>query len=204
MTAQATDILYFEGQELRLLSNPLESLWSERHPRPRFVWASTALYRGYWATWIIENNMLYLTAVDGLVSVGQEGELRASLALLFPGAGKRVHAEWFAGELRVPKGDMVRRSDIPEGRVYERELHIVIDRGVVVGSEVVETGAAFRREVEARKLPLDQALPAQPDAEGWLTCPHCGRRFMLRQRRRWDGERHSCGGRISLEGDVAD
>ena len=204
MTAQVWDVLHFEGRELPLLSLPLDSLWSETRPCPRFVWSSTGCYRGYVATWTIDDSRLYLTGVDGLVSVDQGGPLPASVALLFPEAGDRAYAEWFTGKLRVPEGNLVHRSDIAEGCVFERELHIVIDRGVVIGSEAVETGEAFRREEEARKLRLNQALPAQPDAEGWITCPHCGRRFTLRQERRWDGERHDCGGRISLQGSVAD
>lgn len=208
MTAQAWDVLHFEGRERPLRSLPLDSLWSETHPRPRFVFRSTGCYRGYVARWIIEDNKLYLTGVDGLVSVDQEAEVPATVGLLFPGAGDRVHAAWFTGELSAPEGNCIRRF---ERLVFERELRILIDRGVVIGSEVVDTGEAFRREVEAqkreveaRKLRLDQALPAQPDAEGWITCPHCSGRFTLRQKRRWDGERHACGGRINLERSVAD
>jgi hypothetical protein len=128
----------------------------------------------------------------------------ASLSLLFPGAGDRVHADWFTGELRVPDGRPVHYVHMGYESVYEREMRICVQRGRVVSSEVVETGDAFRREVEALKLRHDQPLTAQPDAEGWLTCPHCGRRFTISDKGRWDGERHACGGRISLQGAAAD
>jgi hypothetical protein len=221
MTAQAPDLLIFEGREVALLSNPLEALWDKTHPRPRFIPTSTGLLRGYVATWAVENGTLLLLKVEGLVCVDAHGEpvfgcqdfmqesiglnrysttsRPVSLQLLFPGAIGPILAKWFSGELRIPEGECVRYVHMGYGSVYARELLLQIDRGIVVVSRHIETGEGFRRGVEARKSRLDQRRPANSDPEGWVTCPHCGTRFTLRDKDRWDGDRHrSCGGRISL------
>jgi len=225
MTAQTPDILIFEGREVTLLSNPLEALWDETHPRPQFVPTSTALWRGYVATWALENGRLLLLKVDGLVSADARGELvpgsqdfmqesiglnpysttagPASLQLLFPGTGGPILATWFSGELRIPEGECVHYEHMGFGSVYERELSIKIDRGIVVMSRHIETGEKWRRDMEALVLSRDQQRPANPDSEGWILCPHCRTRFTIRDKGRWDGERHrSCAGRILLDPDT--
>jgi hypothetical protein len=226
MTAQARDILRFEGRELRLFSNPLEQLWGPTRRRPRFVPTYTFLWRGYVATWSIESGILYLTGISGLVYADERGNplynesdflseplgvdrysvptRPASVALLFPGAGDRVRAEWFTGELRVPEGELVHYVHMGYQSVFDREMRIYLERGLVIGSEVVETGETFRRELEALNLRRERPLSAKPGADGWLTCPHCGRRFTVSDKLRWNGERHACGGRIHLHGTTTD
>jgi hypothetical protein len=221
MTAQTPDSLIFEGREVSLFSTPLEALWGESHPRPRFIPTSTGLWRGYVATWKVESGSLYLSNLEGRVCVDRLGNVvygrldfmqeqigvdslsastrPISLALLFPDANGPVPATWFSGELRIPGGDCVEYVHMGYESVYERELRLRFERGVLVERRQVETGQEYRREVEALKARRDQERPAHPDAEGWITCPHCGNRFTTRDKVRWDGERHqSCGGRISL------
>ena len=44
-----------------------------------------------------------------------------------------------------------------------------------------------------------EAGAVRPYAEGWIECPFCGTRFSLRDRDRWNGERHTtCGQRIVI------
>ena len=223
MTAQTPDILIYEGREVALLSNPLEAFWDEAHPRPRFVPERSALWRGYVATWTLENDRLLLSKVEGHMCVDESGEivighrdfmqesiglgpnstttLPASLQLLFPGMGSPILATWFTGELRIPEGECVHYVHMGYGSVYEAELLLRIDRGIVASSRRIETGEKWRREVELLLASREQLRPASQYIEGWIVCPHCRTRFTIRDKKAWDGERHSsCGGRISLEG----
>lgn len=66
-TAQVPDILIYNGDTLALYANPLEDFYNEDNPRPKSFglqggW-STACWRGYQATWIIENDLLYLIEI---------------------------------------------------------------------------------------------------------------------------------------------
>jgi hypothetical protein len=220
MTAQTPDSLIFEGREVAILSNPLEALWSESCPRPRFAPTSTALLRGYLATWAVESGRLYLVHLEGRVVVDHVGNVvfghldfmqerigaalsasprPVSLQFLFPTADGPVHATWFSGEIQIPEGECVDHVHMGYDSIYERELRLRFEDGILVDSHRIETGEEFRREVEALKLLRSQERPASPDLGGWLSCPHCGTRFTVRDAQRWDGERHrSCGGRISL------
>ena len=222
MTAQASDILILEGREVSLDSNPLEALWDDTRSRPRFVTVSSGLWRGYVATWLLENERLYLLRVEGSVYVDKSGAvalghkdfmqeriglgpdstttLPASLQLLFPGMGGPILATWFTGELRIPEGECVEYVHMGYGSVYERELLLRVTRGIVTSSRRIETGKKWRREVEALRASREQQRPASQYMEGWIVCPHCRTRFTIRGKG-WDGERHiSCGGRILLVG----
>lgn len=46
-------------------------------------------------------------------------------------------ADWFSGVLRVPQGELLRYVHMGFGSVYERELHISIDKGLVVSTDVI-------------------------------------------------------------------
>lgn len=66
-TSQVPDLLIYHGDTLELFANPLEDLYNERNQRPKSFgiaqsW-STACWRGYRATWLVENNVLYLVEI---------------------------------------------------------------------------------------------------------------------------------------------
>ena len=140
MTAQAAEVLIYQGQEQMLFSNPLEDYFDEQHPRPNFVSPHTANWRGYVGTWELEGERLYLVGLQGEVAMG---ESRAEtqpygLADLFPGSDGRVEASWFSGTLRVPVGPQLHYVHMGYGSVYERELLITLEQGQVVRTEEVE------------------------------------------------------------------
>jgi len=66
-TAQIPDILIYNNDTISLYSNPLESFYNEKNPRPKNFgidgcW-STACWRGYQATWQIIDKKLYLIEI---------------------------------------------------------------------------------------------------------------------------------------------
>ena len=132
MTAQVPDSIRYQGQEYPLLANPLEQYWKDAGQRPRFIPPSTANWRGYVATWTLEDNILYLTALSGRVEQGE-----VTLDTLFPDNNGRVEASWFNGALRLPQGEMVHYRHMGYESLYARELILSIEAGHVSGTREV-------------------------------------------------------------------
>ena len=81
-TAQAPDILIYDGQVFDLYSNPLESLYANEKERPDFRLdakgsISTGNWRGYVAIWEIAGDKLYLGGLDAWI-----GEKRGILGII--------------------------------------------------------------------------------------------------------------------------
>jgi hypothetical protein len=103
----------------------------ENHPRvvdaaiqaSESILHSTACWRGYQGSWEIKEGRFYLTGLRG----------RYALADTTP-----LFADWFTGVLRVPRGKQLQYVHMGFGSVYEEELHIKIEKGVVVTSRVID------------------------------------------------------------------
>ena len=83
---------------------------------------STACWRGYQGTWEIRDGSFYLLSVKG----------RYRLA-----SPKPVLADWFSGVLRIPQGELLEYVHMGFGSVYEQELHIKIECGLVVDQRTI-------------------------------------------------------------------
>ena len=140
MTAQVHENLIYEGEEMTMMSCPP---LPERHPRviangfpgevvekegvPGIVF-STACWRGYLGTWAITDGRLYLVKLQGRVEmVGDEP----------------IFAVWVSGWLRVPRGGVLNHVHMGFQSVYERELFVKVEMGVVVETKTVENGCAL-------------------------------------------------------------
>jgi hypothetical protein len=130
-TTQFPDILYLDGQKHYLFSNPLEQYYGPNHPRPQFKAPNTATWRGYVATWEIDQGTLYLKAIRAWTHQGEVG-----LEALFPGHKGRVAAIWFTGKLRVPQGKVLKRS-VPNP-IYAKYLMITVEQGRVTGQKIID------------------------------------------------------------------
>lgn len=138
MTPQIPDNLIYEGQEYGLFSNPLEDYFDEDNPRPEFLRGCSALWRGYIATWEIEDGILYLIGLeDAFVREHDQADFkRAGVSDLFPWASGRVKATWFTGELRVPQGERLEYVHMGYAQTYEEDLLLTFEEGKLVRREV--------------------------------------------------------------------
>ena len=140
MTAQQPDILIYEGERLPLFSNPLESYFSAEHPRPNFNSMNTANWRGYVATWQIEDGRLYLADLQAwLFEKDPEGKQRrreVGIHEIFPASQNKIFASWFTGWLRAPRGQQLQYIHMGYSSIYEQDLLIEILRGHVVQTQV--------------------------------------------------------------------
>lgn len=92
---------------------------------PRIL-QSTACWRGYIGTWEIKDERLYLNKVIG----------RYQMTGSVP-----VFAEWITAVLRVPQGKVIQPVNMGFASVCETELHIKIEKGVVVKQRLVDNSS---------------------------------------------------------------
>ena len=130
-TTQRSEILYLDGQKHSLDSLPLEPYYGPGNPRPKFRAPNTATWRGYIATWEIDQGVLYLKTIQAWTDRGEVG-----LPALFPGQKGPVPAIWFTGKLKVPQGKILKPAvPLP---IYEKYLMITVEKGRVVNQEVID------------------------------------------------------------------
>jgi hypothetical protein len=128
---------------------------------------STGNWRGYVATWKIENDHLYLVKLDTWICRGwNENTCRkVNLQRLF---GKRyrngkVLANWFSGELRMPDGKMLQYVHMGYGSVYEREIMLRIESGKLVNESTIDnTRRTLPSELELQHQELEKMKPKPP------------------------------------------
>jgi hypothetical protein len=150
-TAQQADILIVDGEEQALFTNPLD-VWLRQNPdvesnnlpdygdddglnRPADIGAddiicifSSGNWRGYTATFAIENRRFLLKKVEFTGCSYQEDEI---LPRLFKGK-KKALADWFSGILVVPTGDIVDYVHLGYGSLYSEYRLFRIEGGRVV------------------------------------------------------------------------
>ena len=135
MTAQVHEKIRYKGKRLNLASIPH---FPEDHPRINEVSEkdimklamddrtgiifSTACWREYIGSWSIRGGKLYLTKIEGRFRLD----------------GKQaLFAEWVTGELCIPRGKMLQYVHAGFKSVYEEELILTLEQGVVIKTEVV-------------------------------------------------------------------
>lgn len=173
MTAQISDSLFYQGKQHQVYGEPLNAYLGQMKNCPRFQVASTALWRGYLCKWAIEDGKLFLLSLQGIL----ENDEIASLRTLFPESSGRIHADWFSGILRLPQGRRIEYVHMPYASVYERDLFIRLQDGMVLEEELVENRSEVpRNRIGSRTvfefdqdeyesvlgLPLEQRFPLVP------------------------------------------
>lgn len=48
-----------------------------------------------------------------------------------------IFADWFSGVIRIPKGEEIHYVHMGFGTIYEEEIHVKIEKGIVVKSKTV-------------------------------------------------------------------
>lgn len=134
MTAQIGERLVYQGESLGMCTEPLNDFFTFDCSRPRFARTNTALWRNYVGTWEILNDRLYLIGLDATMMDGSP----VSLETVFPGFPDRVFAHWYSGELRVPRGELLRHAHMGYSSTYEKTFILDIANGVVTGTRIVQ------------------------------------------------------------------
>lgn len=141
-TAQFPDVIIIKGEQLSLLTNPLESYFGTGRERPAGMArkSCTAIWRGYVATWTVDEGRLMLVKlVEGTC---ERDAKEIPLETVFPGQKGPIPATWFTGTLRIAQGRLLKYVHMGYLSVYEKERLITVEAGRVTGDRVVERGDA--------------------------------------------------------------
>ena len=110
-----------------MCTEPLNDYLKMNGEKPVFEWQHTACRRGYEGTWEISDGKLYLIQLSGVTKAGET----VNLETLFPNFAERVFADWYTGTARIPQGKMLEYIHGGYASIYERDLFIEFDEGVV-------------------------------------------------------------------------
>jgi hypothetical protein len=140
MTAQSMESLVFKGERLRMCTTPLDIYLTQSGIK--FYSESTANWRGYDGFWEIKGSeelgyRLYLVSLSASIAY----QKRVGLDYLFPDYPNGVFAHWFTGEIRCPRGDRLRYVHGGYASIYEEDLFLEIQEGVLKGTRVIKNQA---------------------------------------------------------------
>lgn len=127
MTAQIAEYLRYQGEDVRMCTEPLGDFFAMGGHNPKFAATNSANWRGYVGRWEIAAGRLYLVKLAGMLEDGSE----ARLETVFPGFPDRVFAHWYTGTIRIPKGKMLQYVHGGYGSLYERDEMLELERGVI-------------------------------------------------------------------------
>ena len=141
MTAQIPEKLIHISAELTLCTEPLRHFPGIEPVEPPYLYPSTALRRGYIGTWAIESDRLYLKSLQRWKHVSGNTAI-VGIEDLFPGFPDGIFAHWYTGQLRCPRGALLKYVHGEYFSTYEENLFIEVQRGVVMCEHIVRNGTA--------------------------------------------------------------
>jgi hypothetical protein len=135
-TAQFPDKINYNGKEYNLNSNPLE-VYFEKNPnkRPKSEVRSSALWRGYVATFEIIDNQLFLKDIEiqyrDTTSKGSNNSNWKSVLNEVFADQKNIQVDWYTGLLVLPQGKVVNYVHMGYGSTYQHYTILELDKGVL-------------------------------------------------------------------------
>lgn len=145
MTAQIPEILIYKNKKRAMCSEPLKMYFELSGRKIKSKYVCSALDRGYVGTWEIISDCLYLTKLQ----IGIKKKSDNVLETYFPDCAGQVFARWFTGKVRVHKGKMLKYVHAGYASVYEKDLFLYFEKGVLTKSEVVKNEEFSSMETRA-------------------------------------------------------
>ena len=128
-TGQIGDLLIIGKDTVEIFSNPLEDYFEQKKSRlfgtVEMQGNCSALWRGYVATWKIENDSLYLIRLQTNYCDEQKTEIEVKSEF---GVNK-VFAYWADLTIRRPKGRLLQYIHMGYASIYEEEEYYQIGKG---------------------------------------------------------------------------
>jgi hypothetical protein len=140
MAAQIGDKILYNGQIHSLASEPLSPYLYSNKIEKLFSGISSACYRGYCATWKIENKNIYLLNIESPNSKKDEttdgvDEPISAMNKLFP-EQTEVFADWVNGKIKIQSGKVLQFVNKGYESVYEKDIFLRFENGVLVDEKV--------------------------------------------------------------------
>ena len=133
MTAQMHEIIFYEGKEYGMATEPLKHYLESLKNRPLIEPNLSSCWRGYTGTWEVKGKRLYL--VDLQVSRGYKDD--EGMDYIFPGQ-QEVFAGWFSGRILIPHGKLLKYIHMGYESIYEKELYLDFENGILVDTHTAE------------------------------------------------------------------
>jgi hypothetical protein len=137
MTAQAREIIYIDGKEEQMAAEPLAQYLSTKEGSVKFAWPNTACWRGYYGTWKLEKNKLFLVSLSAYIEDANKRPKKVGLEYLFPGENE-VFASWFSGIIKIELGELLEYVHAGYASVYEKDRYLVFEDGVKVDEYTID------------------------------------------------------------------
>ncbi len=166
MTEQVLEILIYNGKEEEMFTTPLDNYFEVTNQKTDFRVECTACWRGYLGTWEIVNNHLFMKAINAKFEDGSEVTLRT----IFPNRIGRIFADWFSGELHVPRGKVIYEDDNYQP-VYKEELILEVTNGLVTKEIIIKNGSKGDIKRSEKILASKIMLPLSDPPEVFRTSP---------------------------------
>lgn len=181
-TAQYPDKIFYSNKEYSLLTNPLEKYFEKNEDkRPKGGVISSALWRGYVATFEIIENQLFVKDIE--IKIWDEKfdrtEWKSVINEVFPEVAQRK-IDWFNGLLTLPYGEQINYVHMGYDSSYENYIIIEIEKGKSIKSKDLnfkEYESLKRKQFEVykktveyleRKKELKKDGWKQKDIDGFL------------------------------------
>jgi hypothetical protein len=136
-TAQHGDILIVNGDTACIQSNPLEQYFSNKGKRTiggiEMQATSTALWRGYIATWELENDSLFLVRMQTAYSKRNSREIDIRKEF----GSDKIFAEWVTDTIICPQGELLKYSHMGYMSIYEGEKYYTFKQGKLIDTESI-------------------------------------------------------------------
>ncbi len=152
-TGQIPDLLLYEKDTLDLFNNPLtqyfEKFGKRDIPGVKNDCHSSACWRGYQATWLLQNDSLFLVRITSCCNY-PDGPTEGDLKAMF---GKKiVFASWYNGTLRIPRGEIWDYADMGYNATYEYEERLHIESGKLIGKDIHSNVDWIQYQIMEKKL----------------------------------------------------
>jgi hypothetical protein len=152
MSYEYPDTISYEDLDYHSASYPLESYFRDVEITSPFTAIPHVSARGYWATWRVESERLFLVEIaGGSLSCGV---LKNQLEGMFPIAGAKIFARWYTGTIYGFRGKR-RYLGVPATVVFDSEISFYVAGGVVTSVRRVD----------------NSELPDPTEGEMWQNLP---------------------------------
>jgi hypothetical protein len=134
-TSQIPELLLYEGTTNDMYSTPLESYFSTDNPKPNVFFEhppTTACWRFYVGTWKIEDDVLYLVALQRY-----PGNEVISLDRVNSKWTSPVKATWFTGTIRIGRGKVL-MGGMGFSEKREIDIFLRIENGRILSTHLVD------------------------------------------------------------------
>jgi hypothetical protein len=134
-TSQYTDYIFYKNKKYPLYNNPMEPYFEENpEERPKNIYPTTALHRGYIATFEIKNFKLMLKDIEiQPIDLKRPNVVEwKSIKSQFVSSGNNLQISWFSGILSLPFGEKVKeRTTFGYDHIYSLYYLVEVANGSV-------------------------------------------------------------------------